>query len=130
MLTRVAALTPAVCVFVKIERISQDPDPTDAEWLLPGPRAGPLIVVVSSSSQWLRDTNSRPTGKELRNASNGKAGHHEHACPAIVGSAPLYLPHLGFGAVRSAARAAVATLGTFHAEWRIDRAGTAVDARA
>src|SRR4051794_32016965 len=30
-------------------------------------------------------------------------------------------PHLGCGAVRSAARAAVATLGIFHAEWRIDR---------
>src|SRR5438552_18933447 len=70
------------------------------------------------------------TGKELRNASNGKAGRHEHASPAIVGSGPLYLAHLGFGAVRSAARAAVATLGIFHAEWRIDRAGAAVDARA
>src|SRR5204862_5586759 len=59
-----------------------------------------------------------------------KEGLHEHACPAIVGSGPVYLPRLGFGAVRSAARAAVATLGIFHAEWRSDRAGAAVDARA
>src|SRR6476659_2263011 len=59
-----------------------------------------------------------------------KEGRHEHACPAIVGSGPVYLPRLGFGAVRSAAPAAVATLGIFHAEWRIDRAGAAVDAGA
>src|SRR5215470_3785960 len=59
-----------------------------------------------------------------------QGGRHEHACPAIVGSGPVYPPHLSCGAVRSAARAAVAPLGIFHAEWRIDRASAAVDAGA
>src|SRR5262249_25717544 len=59
-----------------------------------------------------------------------QGGRHEHACPAIVGSGPVYPPHLRYGAVRSAARAAVAPLGIFHAEWRIDRASAAVDAGA
>jgi hypothetical protein len=28
-----------------------------------------------------------------------KEGRHEHACPAIVGSGPVYLPRLGSGAL-------------------------------